>query len=139
MTVRFVAYVDESGDTGIEKIKPFDPKGASEWLVLSCFLVKVENDTKLVGLDQGDPVEILERRGDLKWTARRCSRFNLGRSRSRPRSAAGDGSHSCNRARARLPLLRPAAVVKGLQFPRKVRDYFEVMMSRIGYEPLPAV
>ena len=38
-----------------------------------------------------------------------------------------------------LPLLRSAAVVKGLRFPRKVRDYFETMMSRIGYQPLPAV
>jgi glutaredoxin 2 len=38
-----------------------------------------------------------------------------------------------------LPLLRAAAVVKGLRFPRKVRDYFESMMSRIGHEPLPAV
>src|SRR5262249_55790637 len=38
-----------------------------------------------------------------------------------------------------LPLLRSAAVVKGLRFPSKVRDYFETMMSRIGYAPLPAV
>jgi len=38
-----------------------------------------------------------------------------------------------------LPLLRSAAVVKGLRFPGKVRDYFESMMSRIGYPPLPAV
>ena len=38
-----------------------------------------------------------------------------------------------------LPLLRSAAVVKGLRFPRKVRDYFEAMMERIGYQPLPAV
>jgi glutaredoxin 2 len=38
-----------------------------------------------------------------------------------------------------LPLLRSAAVVKGLRFPHKVRDYFETMMSRIGYAPLPAV
>lgn len=38
-----------------------------------------------------------------------------------------------------LPLLRSAAVVKGLRLPRKVRDYFESMMSRIGYQPLPAV
>src|SRR5262249_55295618 len=34
-----------------------------------------------------------------------------------------------------LPLLRSAAVVKGLNFPRKVRDYFETMMSRVGYQP----
>ena len=38
-----------------------------------------------------------------------------------------------------LPLLRSAGVVKGLRFPRKVRDYFETMMSRIGYQALPAV
>jgi glutaredoxin 2 len=38
-----------------------------------------------------------------------------------------------------LPLLRSAAVVKGLRFPQKVRNYFESMMSRIGYQPLPAI
>jgi glutaredoxin 2 len=38
-----------------------------------------------------------------------------------------------------LPLLRSAAVVKGLRFPNKVRDYFETMMNQIGYTPLPAV
>jgi glutaredoxin 2 len=38
-----------------------------------------------------------------------------------------------------LPLLRSAAVVKGLRFPQKVRAYFEAMMSRIGYQPLPAI
>ena len=38
-----------------------------------------------------------------------------------------------------LPLLRAAAVVKGLRFPRKVWDYFETMIDRIGYQPLPAV
>jgi glutaredoxin 2 len=38
-----------------------------------------------------------------------------------------------------LPLLRSAAVVKGLSFPSKMRDYFESMMHRIGYAPLPAI
>jgi glutaredoxin 2 len=38
-----------------------------------------------------------------------------------------------------LPLLRSAAVVKGLRFPEKVRDYFETMMASIGYQPLPTV
>jgi glutaredoxin 2 len=38
-----------------------------------------------------------------------------------------------------LPLLRSAAIVKGLRFPSKVRDYFDSMMTRIGYQPLPAV
>ena len=38
-----------------------------------------------------------------------------------------------------LPLLRSAAIVKGLHFPHKVREYFEAMMNRIGYQPLPVV
>jgi glutaredoxin 2 len=38
-----------------------------------------------------------------------------------------------------LPLLRSAAVVKGLHFPAKVRAYFEAMMDWIGYQPLPAI
>jgi glutaredoxin 2 len=38
-----------------------------------------------------------------------------------------------------LPLLRSVAVVKGLRFPPKVRDYFESMMARLGYQPLPAI
>jgi len=38
-----------------------------------------------------------------------------------------------------LPLLRSAAIVKGLSFPKKVRDYFETMMNHIGYRPLPTV
>jgi glutaredoxin 2 len=38
-----------------------------------------------------------------------------------------------------LPLLRSAAVVKGLRFPKQVRDYFESMMNHIGHAPLPAI
>jgi glutaredoxin 2 len=38
-----------------------------------------------------------------------------------------------------LPLLRSLGVVKGFRLPQKVRDYFESMMNRIGYQPLPAV
>jgi glutaredoxin 2 len=36
-----------------------------------------------------------------------------------------------------LPLLRSVAVVKGLSFPQQVRNYFETMMGRIGFQPLP--
>jgi glutaredoxin 2 len=52
--------------------------------------------------------------------------------------AAMNGSLSLDDIRV-LPLLRSAAVVKGLQFPSKVRGYFETMMVRIGYSPLPAI
>lgn len=52
--------------------------------------------------------------------------------------AAVNGTLSLDDIRV-LPLLRSAAIVKGLRFPHKVRDYFELMMSRIGYQPLTAV
>src|SRR6266446_1498308 len=47
MRVGFVAYIDESGDTGIERVRPLNPAGASEWLVLSCFLIRIEHDARL--------------------------------------------------------------------------------------------
>jgi glutaredoxin 2 len=36
-----------------------------------------------------------------------------------------------------LPILRSLAVVKGLLFPQRVRDYFESMMALVSYQPLP--
>lgn len=36
-----------------------------------------------------------------------------------------------------LPVLRSLAVVKGLRFPQRLRDYFETMMAAIGYQPMP--
>jgi glutaredoxin 2 len=54
------------------------------------------------------------------------------------RADAVNGTLSLDDVRV-LPLLRSAAVVKGLQFPQRVRDYFETMMNRIGYQPLLAV
>jgi glutaredoxin 2 len=53
-------------------------------------------------------------------------------------STAVNGKLSLDDIRV-LPLLRSAAVVKGLRFPQKVREYFETMMNRIGYQPLPAI
>jgi glutaredoxin 2 len=38
-----------------------------------------------------------------------------------------------------LPMLRSAAVVKGLRFPDRVRRYTETMMDRLGHQPLPAI
>jgi glutaredoxin 2 len=38
-----------------------------------------------------------------------------------------------------LPLLRSAAVVKGLRFLDKVRRYHDTMMDKLGYQPLPAI
>ena len=49
MPVSYVAYIDESGDPGLRSVKPINPNGASEWFVLSCFLVRKENDQKTLG------------------------------------------------------------------------------------------
>jgi glutaredoxin 2 len=38
-----------------------------------------------------------------------------------------------------LPLLRSAAVVEGLRYPKRVRAYFETMMDLTGYAPLPRI
>ena len=51
---------------------------------------------------------------------------------------AVNGTQSMDDIRV-LPLLRSVAVVKGLPFPRRVRNYFESMMNRIGFQPLPAI
>ncbi len=45
MPIRFVAYIDESGDTGIEGVRPIDPGGATEWLLLSCMVVREADDS----------------------------------------------------------------------------------------------
>ena len=38
-----------------------------------------------------------------------------------------------------LPLLRSVAVVEGLRFPPRVRDYYESMMNHIDFRPLPVI
>lgn len=47
MVVKYVAYIDESGDPGLNNVKPVDKTGASEWLIVSCFLVRQEKDAKI--------------------------------------------------------------------------------------------
>jgi len=38
-----------------------------------------------------------------------------------------------------LPLLRSVAVVEGLQLPAPAQTYFDTMMSKLGYLPLPRI
>jgi hypothetical protein len=43
--VGYVAYIDEAGDDGLNRsLKPDDPRGASEWMVMSAVVVRAEND-----------------------------------------------------------------------------------------------
>lgn len=44
MTYGFVAYIDESGDDGLKRVKPLDPDGSSEWFILSAVVVRSSNE-----------------------------------------------------------------------------------------------
>src|SRR5690606_2182349 len=43
----YVAYIDESGDPGLSRVKGVDPKGASEWLVLGASLLRRSNEANV--------------------------------------------------------------------------------------------
>jgi hypothetical protein len=45
----YVAYIDESGDTGLKAVKPLDPQGSSEWLVIGAYVVQRENEREIPG------------------------------------------------------------------------------------------
>ena len=40
--VSYVAYIDESGDDGVARVRPLDPEGATEWFSLSAVVVRQE-------------------------------------------------------------------------------------------------
>lgn len=42
----YVLFVDEAGDDGLTKVKPIDPDGASEWLVITGLLVRAEDEAR---------------------------------------------------------------------------------------------
>jgi hypothetical protein len=40
----YVAYIDEAGDPGLERVKPLDNPGSSEWFVLSAVVIGAPNE-----------------------------------------------------------------------------------------------
>lgn len=44
---RYVAFIDESGDTGLNLVKPMDPNGASEWLIIGAVVVRAEHEAEM--------------------------------------------------------------------------------------------
>jgi|SRR5215213_2074621 len=68
MSVTHVVYIDESGDTGLELVKkPDAPQGATEWLVLAAFVVKIEHDSKMVSWVNDVLAGFTSKRGDLHF------------------------------------------------------------------------
>lgn len=47
-TPAYYAYIDEAGDTGINRVAPIDDRGGSEWLVLSGVVIRAENEARCV-------------------------------------------------------------------------------------------
>jgi hypothetical protein len=40
----YIAFIDEAGDPGLERVRPIDEPGGSEWLVMGCALIEAENE-----------------------------------------------------------------------------------------------
>jgi hypothetical protein len=47
-TFGYVAYIDESGDDGLRRVRPLHKDGSSDWLVLPALVVKADKDRELV-------------------------------------------------------------------------------------------
>jgi len=45
---QFVVYVDEAGDAGLQKVRPIDPNGSSEWLVMSAIVIDRRRQLEVV-------------------------------------------------------------------------------------------
>lgn len=46
---RYVAYIDESGDPGIKRVKPVDVPGSSEWLMLGGVVISADREAEVSG------------------------------------------------------------------------------------------
>lgn len=47
MDYGFVAYIDEAGDTGLNKVRPIDSAGATEWLCLGAVVIRAEAEAQV--------------------------------------------------------------------------------------------
>lgn len=43
----YVAYIDESGDPGIKTVRPLDPEGSSEWLMVSAVVIDARREAEV--------------------------------------------------------------------------------------------
>jgi hypothetical protein len=41
---KYIAYIDESGDPGLKRVKPLDTPGSSEWLMVSAVVISTEHE-----------------------------------------------------------------------------------------------
>jgi hypothetical protein len=74
----YILYVDEAGDTGLRNVRPIDPDGASEWLVIGGILIRLAREPETIGW-------VREIRKTIKGAQRPDLHFRL---LSEPRKAA---------------------------------------------------
>lgn len=43
----YVVYIDEAGDDGLRNVRPLDPRGSSEWLVVSAVVIKASRESEV--------------------------------------------------------------------------------------------
>lgn len=68
MDYGYVAYIDEAGDPGLKKVRPIDPDGASEWLVLSAVVMKAMREPHVLGWVQNIIDDLgIKQRSDLHY------------------------------------------------------------------------
>ncbi|UGY06145.1 DUF3800 domain-containing protein [Bradyrhizobium quebecense] len=65
----YVAYIDEAGDPGLQRIKPLDPEnGSSEWLILSAIVIGEPNERNVAPWRNTILRETKSQRKDLHFT-----------------------------------------------------------------------
>ena len=45
---KYVAYIDEAGDTGLRKVRPIDADGSSEWFTIAAVVIRAENEPEVI-------------------------------------------------------------------------------------------
>jgi hypothetical protein len=64
----YVAYIDEAGDPGLQRVKPLDANGSSEWLILSAVVIGEPNEKNVAPWRNGILRETKSQRKDLHFT-----------------------------------------------------------------------
>ncbi|KAB2937406.1 hypothetical protein [Hyphomicrobium sp.] len=41
---RFIAYIDEAGDDGLDAVRPIDPDGSNEWLIMGATVIDATHE-----------------------------------------------------------------------------------------------
>lgn len=44
----YIAYIDEAGDPGLNRVRPIDPDGSTEWLSIGAIVIRAERESETV-------------------------------------------------------------------------------------------